>query len=207
MRVRVIAPGLQLMQTAEKWGCQRLAGRGVLGMCAVHDYLAGEPIDAFVAGCNYLLAPACPDDRLFRAAAEQLAGEAAILSRGEQRALCLRTPRLYGRARRTWKATSLHYLEDPLAMLADVLVRAERHLHGKTTELISGLWTAEHGFVHTGRVTLSLRTAWDGEITWEAIGAHNLLEAPWNGPYAGLVSLQSHQKPVRVALPPFPFQP
>lgn len=205
MRVGVIGPGIQLMQTMEKWSCQRLAGPGVLGMCAVHAYLAGEPCDAFVLGCNYLLAPRCLDDRLFHRTAEELGDEARVVGKGEQRLLCLRTTYRYGLARRAWKAAALPYLEDPLASLVGVLLRSEREIGKDAPELVAGLWTAEHGFVHTGRVAFSLRTPWDGDIEWTATGAHNVLSAPWRGPCAGFLSLQAHQKPVRVALQSWPF--
>ncbi|MDI1448976.1 hypothetical protein [Polyangium sp. 6x1] len=205
MRVGVIGPGIQLMQTMETWSCQRLAGRGVFGMCAAYDYIAGEACDPFVAGFNYLLAPSCRDDRLFRRAVEELGDEGHVVSTGGQRMLCLRTTYPYGQARIAWKAAAVRYLEDPMAKLVDILLRSEPSLREGLMELVSGLWTAEHGFIHTGHVRFSIRTPWDGEIEWEVTGAHNVLDAPWKGPCAGFSSLQVHPKPVRVALQRWPF--
>jgi hypothetical protein len=205
MRVGVIGPGLQLMQTMERWSCQRLAGRGIFGVCAPYDYLGGEPCDAFVVGCNYLLAPSIRDQKLFHATAKELGDEARVVSAGHQRALCLRTAHLYEQARRTWKVAALGYLEDPLARLVDVLLRNEPELRKTTTELVSGLYTDDHGFVHTGVLRLAIRTPWDGNIEWEATGAHNVFDASWSGPCAGFLSLQEHSRPVRVALRAWPF--
>lgn len=206
MRVQVIAPGIQLLQTMERWSCQRLAGPGIIGMCAAYDYLAGEPNSAFVPGFNYLLDPRGHHERLFYRSAEELGDKASVLVKGAQRALCLRTTYLYGRARSSWKAAAVRYLDDPLAKLVDVLLRCENDLQGKTIELVSGLWTAEHGFVHTGRLSFSLKTVWDGHIECEATGEHNVMDANWTGPSAGFSSLQVHQKPVRVALQSWPFR-
>jgi len=205
MRVQAIAPGIQLMQTMERWSCQRLAAPGIIGMCAPYDYLAGESCGAFVPGFNYLLDPQCRDEHLFYHSAEELGDSASVLAKGAQRALCLRKTYLYDRARSSWKAAAVRYLDDPLAKLVDVLLRCEDSLQGRVIEFISGLWTAEHRFVHTGRLCFSVKTPWDGHIEWEATGMHNVIDARWSGPCAGFLSLQAHQKPVRVALQSWPF--
>jgi hypothetical protein len=200
MRAGVVAPGVQLLQTVEKWSCQRLAGPGVVGVCAAYDYLSGGPCGAFVAGCNYLLAPGARDDRLFLAAAEELGDGARVASAAGQRALCLNAPVLYRRPIHRWRAPALPFLDEPLARLAAVVARTERALSSSPTELIAGLWTPDHGFVHSGCLTLAA-----GTIEWEVSGRYNLLHAAWRGPYAGLLFLQSHQRPVRVALQRWPF--
>lgn len=207
MRVGVIGPGIQLMQTMEKWTCQRLAGDGVISVCAIHGYLGEGPCESFVAGWNYLLAPACTDDRLFRGLAEALDGDAEVVSQGAQRVLCLRETHLYGSAHRSLDVTEAFGDEAPLARFVDNFVHAERHLHGHRTELVCGLWTHEHGFVHTGHVTFDLRQSWHGDVAWQATGAHNLLDAAWTGPCSGFLSLARHQRPVRMALQRWPFEP
>ena len=205
MRVQAIAPGIQLLQTMERWSCQRLAGPGIIGMCAAYDYLAGESKGAFVPGFNYLLDPQGHDERLFYQSAEELGDSAHVLVKGTQRALCLDKTYFYDRARTSWKTAAVRYVDDPLAKLVDVLLRCEDALRGKAIEFISGLWTKEHGFVHTGRLWFSLKTLWDGHIEWEATGMHNVIDAAWSGPCAGFLTLQAHQKPVRVALQSWPF--
>lgn len=206
MRVGIISPGIQLMQTMERWSCQRLGGPGIVGMCAAYDYLAGESDGSFVPGFNYVFDPNCRSDRLFQQAAEEIGQDAAVISKGAQRALCSQHVYRYEQAHQSWKAAALPYLEDPIAKLANTLLQREKDLQGHSRDFVLGLWTREHGFVHTGRISFSIKTVWDGHVEFEATAAHNIIEASWTGPCAGFSSLQVHQKPVRVALQSWPFR-
>lgn len=207
MRAGVVAPGIVLMQTVEKWGGQRLAEDGVVGMCGPHDYLAGNAPTSFFAGWNYLLAPSGSDADLFRSVADALGDDARLETQARQRILCLRDALALGAARQTLKVAAAPYLDDPVAKLIGALVQHERSLRGRDTALVCGLWTVEHGFVHTGRVMLALSRAREDHATITATAEHNVLAASWQGPLAGLAWLPDHQKPVRVALERWPFDP
>lgn len=115
MRVGVIGTGVRLMQTVEKWSCQRLSDDGVTGVCATCDYLDGGPVDSFALGWNYLVASACSDERLFRSVARELSGDAEVVSKGEQRVLCLRETRRFVRAHQTVMVAEVAWDESPLA--------------------------------------------------------------------------------------------
>jgi hypothetical protein len=203
VRVGVIAPGVRLMQTTEKWSCQRLGGAGVLSLCAVHDHLAGDPADGLVAGWNYLLDVASEDDGRLESVARELGDDARVVSHGRQRALCLREPILFGRARRSAKLAAVPYLDDPLSKVAASFVRAAGRRPTGDLALVCGMWTPEHAFVHTGEVRFS---SGNGTVEWTATGRHNLLDAAWSGPRAGLVWLPTHQQPLRVGALRWPFR-
>jgi hypothetical protein len=206
MRVGVIAPGVQLMQTTEKWTCQRLAGEGILGMCSVHDYLAGDPASGLVAGWNYLLDPSGENDARFVGVARELGEAARVVSHGRQRALCFREVTLYGRARHCAKLAAVPYLDDPLSKVAASFVRFEPQLKTRGLNLVCGMWTPAHAFVHTGEVRLSSLSASNGTVEWVATGRHNLLDTAWGGPCAGFAALGTYQQPVRIGAIRWPFR-
>lgn len=206
MRVGPIAPGLQLMQTMEKWSCQRLAGEGVLGMCSAHDYLAGGSNLGLVAGWNYLLDVSSDGDARLENVARDLDTEARVVSHGRQRALCIRETILFNRARWSTKLAAVVFLDDPLSKVAAAFARTARYRHVRDVSLTCGMWTPEHGFVHTGEVRFSSLGSSGGAVEWVATGRHNLLDAAWNGPCAGHISLQTHPQPVRVGAIRWPFQ-
>lgn len=204
MRIGHLGPGLQLMQTLQKYGLQPLGGEGVLTVSAVYDHLSGQPTDSFFVGCNYLLAPPT-DASLFEATAASLGEGAAVVSRAPGQLLCLRQPLRHERAWWTWDPNA-EVASDPMGAFVRLLVRSEQwRLTGRTSRFITGLWTAAHGYVHTGHLDLRLDSQWSPEGEWVATAAHNPFQAKWSGPYAGSIYVTSDDRPSALPAVPWPF--
>lgn len=192
LRAGLLSPTLVQAESVTKWGADVSLGEvarevgdvRVAQLCIGEDMLLGPTQGpGFHLGCNYVVSPASHD---LPAVADVLGGGAVSVDAGERRILCMPEPApLYLVDGRLGEVVE-H--DDPLARLIYGFVAADRHLVGRASRHLLGLYTPAHGWVHLATLVLDLpddNWAYTGEVSLEDGADHNAVDYVFaGGPFA-----------------------